>query len=596
MTLKRKIISITTLALLCLMINTLSFAGDGLFGGSTGSISTEDTEKQIVKKAYSILAKAGEIDGINTLGIVDGASSEDIVIKMYMAAKKENETGGSPNQSTVNEYIKSINAEMVSEFKLMNKGLLEKPETKFIENAVKSYNNDLSKAGEVVKTKLQLDKESTEVLGLSNVPTDIMDKLFEEVYDPNAAIENMTEGQKRYLEQTGDYYAFQLKATDLAKDISKVVGSDTKEWAKLIEMANDPKALEAKYGKEFEFTNDVESNIKGIVKSIEGSRDTIYDQILKVSEFNQSVLSAAEYKAVVKQYGIDEFVLNTLGGDPSIKDLMRNNPEYIKLLKMYEEYQNKYGIQYKTDITSSNTINFGQGGSNGDGQLEIVDSLKQKNFHAIGKVVFTITKKGGGSIGALSLLEDSRLQNLGKEYSGVGNQYFTATGRYIPVFKEVGRTNSSVTYEINYTDGADYDDLRDILAPVYQKYDPVIGMKVAKAGVYKIEVEVFADTLTELMSVHDEHDYSWETGIAPNKVDHSDTCKEIKYWPYKQRIVDKGSDGEHKAQLYRFNKTPDSTKKNTWIGTVEWEVNAGVGDVEIPLMGQVVSKTSFITD
>jgi len=592
-TLKHKIISVSMLILLFMVMSTLSFASNPLFG-SSGSIDLEgDKDKEILKEAMKILAEAGEIDGVKTLGIVEGVSNEEAVVKILMKAKDKVENLNGSNEEAFEQYIQSVNAENMNEFKQVNNRLLALPETKFLMDALEMYDNDLAAAGELAKSKLQLDKEATEQLGLSEIPADILDKLFDEVYDQNIAIENMSENQKKYLEKTGKLYAFQLQATDLAKDISKVVGSDTKDWAELIKIANDPAALKAKYGEGFQFSNDVEGNIKEIVKSIEGSRDSIYDQILKVSEFNQSLIDPAEYKSLIKQYGIDEFVLSALGSDPKIKDLMQNNPEYIKLLEMYEEYRNKYGLDYKTDISASNTIDFGQ---EGNGSLEIVDSLSQKNFHVIGKVVFKITKKSGGSIGGLSLLNDKRLQEIAKEYSGIGNEYYNATGRYIPVFKEISRDYSSVTYEINYTEGADFDDLREYLSPVYQKYDPTIGIRVTSDGIYKIETEIYANTLTELMDVHAAHDYSWTTGTGPTLQSFTETCEEIKYWPYKQRIVDFGVNGAHVVQYHLSNKTPDSVKENTWIGSVEWEVNAKAGDVEIPLMGQVVSKTSIITN
>lgn len=554
------------------------------------SVSLTDT-KEIEENLLKILAESSEIDGIQTIGIAENLTNEEFVASLIIKSTNlemsiEDIIRQQMNdaQDLIPDFMQSSRSEV--------KDVLDSPTGQFLLNAVDAYKNDLGTLSDAARSKLQMDLEAKNALGLTDVPDEIMDKLFQEIYDPNLALENMTEAEKEYMRKTGMKFGFQLQATDLAKDLASVVGSDTRDWAELIKNASDPNVLAAKYGNDYGFTNDVEQNIKAIADGVKTDRDAIYDQILKVSETYQRMITSAEYKAMVKQYGVDQFVLHTIGGDQNIKDLISNSPDYLKLLKMYQDYRNKYGIDYKTDITSSNTINLG---SHGESGLEIVDTASQKNFHVISKVVFTITKKTG-SIGNLTLLSDSRLQELGKEYSGIGRKYYDATGRYIPRFTEVSRDAKSVTYEINYTDGTTYDELRSMLASIYQKYNPVIGFNVAKDGIYTIDTNVFANTLTEFQDIHPEHNYSWTTGKGEDLEIHNRTCPEIKYWPYKEKIVPRGTRGAHKKISYLSNKTPDRIVENTWVGNVVWEVNAKRGPVEIPLMGQNVSKTMFITN
>lgn len=480
------------------------------------------------------------------------------------------------------------------------------------------------------KTTDELYREIIKDRGMEDMPAFLRDhvlKIAESEEELKERLGTLTDRQKEFLKESGDYYAGAAFLTDEGIDLMEKLGLETTKQLNNFYKKNSHniKSLDDMYA----IAQNI-NNIRQDILSEMGKKKLVWTPIRPAGQ------TVFQPEQLLDENGnLAVWAKDAIGNLNNVKETgyyveVYENPNVIATLiaKLEKEYGIKFDeyLNIQTDFHYSNTT-----GDKKDSVQE-VENIGRETHTFITKVEF-IVKKQSGKIGDMEV-DTTQLENLVLTYCPeVANAYYAITGKYVPVPK-ITKNKKSFTVVLDYYEEIEkmpdyYDIIRNQFSFIrgghrqqtsvnYKNYVPAIAFKkVTEPGIYTVEANVYArqyvdkeqtyivysNCVYEDVEVKDAKgnvklDKNGNPITRREHVRHGDPSTAT-YFPYRQELsVD--SKGHYSVRTNDKQNVEPEKKDEKMVGYALWTVNVKKnGGFDIPVKGvdtKYIHIDSFITN
>lgn len=448
----------------------------------------------------------------------------------------------------------------------------------------------------------QLTREAYAAMGVDEIPTKILDGLFEmsdNKEDFMKNLKNMSESDKKWFEESKTYYAYSAELTDDAIEIMTSGG-----FANLNELnqfyLNNKHRIKSV------------TDLKNITSQMQKDRDEIKKILNTLKPVNGYASSSGSKKGGFVLSGINlslfgdvldkDFPFDAKGayGGYKFPDAEKEKQFWALIEKFKKDYNWNFS-RYSPKVQELYT--FYQNTLDKDEELKLAGDINTENHTFISKVIFTITKKTG-SLGKIDVADMNTLNEVALKYSNkFASAYKDITGNAVPTPKVISKNSKSIVVELNYAEGIEkaasgsyYDTVRNHWSKIKGNHNrtslvfddtrngfiPTMAFtNVTESGVYQIEADIYASRFHQQEKTYqiyvdcEEVDVKDKDGnVIGTRHVHGKTETQ-KYFPYRQK---KGKDvHSYPTKNDTRNVKPDYIETDRLVGRAAWEVNVGSG-------------------
>lgn len=448
----------------------------------------------------------------------------------------------------------------------------------------------------------QLTREAYAAMGVDEIPTKILDGLFEmsdSKEDFMKNLKNMSESDKKWFEESKTYYAYSAELTGDAIEIMTSGG-----FANLNELnqfyLNNKHRIKSV------------ADLKNITSQMQKDRDEIKKILNELKPVDGYASSSGSKKGGFVLSGTnlslfgdvldEDFPFDAKGayGGYKFPDAETEKRFWALIEKFKKDYNWDFS-RYSPNVQELYT--FYQNTLDKDEELKLAGVINTENHTFISKVIFTITKKTG-SLGKIDVADMNTLNEVALKYSNkFASAYKNITGNAVPTPKVISKNSKSIVVELNYAEGIKkaasgsyYDTVRNHWSKIKGNHNrtslvfddtrngfiPTMAFtNVMESGVYQIEAEIYASRFHQQEKTYQiyvdckEVDVKDKDGnVIGTRHVHGKTKTE-KYFPYRQK---KGKDvHSYPTNNDTRNVKPDYIETDRLVGRAVWEVNVGSG-------------------